>query len=97
MSKSEIELSYFEPLTGIMGYTVITVILFFITLIFFKESSIYQTLLTLTGTIITEIIVIWFLRQSDLVLGSKQMLLYLCPYLLNSKKQLTQKNEYASI
>jgi hypothetical protein len=104
MSKSEIELSYFEPLTGIMGYTVITVILFFITLIFFKESSIYLTLLTLTGTIITEIIVIWFLRQSDLVLGSKQMLLYLWPYLLigknifkNSKKQLTQKNEYASI
>jgi hypothetical protein len=99
MSKSDIELSYFEPLTGIIGYTVIEVILFFITLICFKDSSFSQTILTLIGTAVTEIIVIWFLRQSDLVLGSKQMLLYLWPYLLigknifkNSKKQLTQKN-----
>jgi hypothetical protein len=98
MSKSDIELSYFEPLTGIIGYTVIEVILFFITLICFKDSSFSQTILTLIGTAVTEIIVIWFLRQSDLVLGSKQMLLYLWPYLLigknifkNSKKQLTQK------
>lgn len=85
MNKTEIELSYFKPLTGLMAYTLAGVILFFITNQCFRVTGSRQLFYTLAGTCITEIIVIYILRQNDLVLATKQMLLYLWPYLLVGK------------
>lgn len=85
MNKTEIELAYFKPLTGLMAYTLVGVILFFAANICFKVKNSSQLFAALIGTCIAELIVVYILRQSDLVFATKQMLLYLWPYLLVGK------------
>lgn len=92
LNKSEIELFYFKPLTGLIGYAVIGVILFFVSNIGFKVNTVREFFFVTAGTCITELIAIYLLRSSELVMNSKQMLLYLWPYLLVGKYIFKQKN-----
>lgn len=85
LNKSEIELSYFKPLTGLVGYTILCVILFFTANIFFKADNSQEFFIAMAGTCITELIAIYLLRSSDLIINTKQMLLYLWPYILVGK------------
>ena len=85
LNKSEIELSYFKPLTGLIGYTMLCVILFFTANIFFRINNSQDFLIIMAGTCITELIAVYLLRSSDLIINTKQMLLYLWPYILVGK------------
>lgn len=97
MNKADIELSYFKPLVGIAGYTLIAVILFCVANVLFRIRNFGNLFTALVFTCITEMIVIYVLRQTDLILGSKFMLLYLWPYMLigkyifHSEKELTSE------
>lgn len=91
LNKSEIELAYFKPLTSLIGYTVTGVILFFAANSCFKVCDSLRFFLVMAGTCVTELIAVYLLQSAELMMGTKQMLLYLWPYLLVGK-YIFQKN-----
>jgi len=84
MSKSEIELSFFEPLAGMTGMAVIMVILFFIDLRLSRADSRRVFGADIAAVLITELTAILIMKQGTTEAASLRMIIVLWPYLLLS-------------
>lgn len=91
-NKTEIELIYFKPLVSMAGYLLGGVILFTAVVWLFKITSWHHLFLSVAVVCVVELLAVYMLRQADLVMNVKQMLLYLWPYMLIGKFIFCREN-----
>ncbi|MFQ9108328.1 MAG: hypothetical protein ACLR5Q_04395 [Coprococcus sp.] len=80
IDKSEVELGYFRPLTSMVGYAVVAVIMFFASGRFFKPEKAEGLYGMILAVCVTELIAVYLLHRSGVMIEGKRMMLYLWPY-----------------
>ena len=80
IDKSEVELGYFRPLTSMVGYAIGAVITFFAAERFFRPERTEGLYGMILAVCVTELIAVYLLHRSGVMIEGKGMMLYLCPY-----------------
>ena len=80
IDKSEVELGYFRPLTSMVGYAVVAVIMFFASGRFFKPEKAEGLYGMILAVCVTELIAVYLLHRFGVMIEGKRMMLYLWPY-----------------
>lgn len=80
IDKSEVELGYFRPLTSMIGYAVVAVIMFFAGGRLFKPAKPVVLYGIILAVCVTELIAVYLLHRTGVMIENKSMLLYLWPY-----------------
>ena len=80
IDKSEVELGYFRPLTSMVGYAVVAVIMFFASGRFFKPEKAEGLYGMILAVCVTELIAVYLLHRFGAMIEGKRMMLYLWPY-----------------
>lgn len=80
IDKSEVELGYFRPLTSMVGYAIGAVITFFAAERFFRPERTEGLYGMILAVCVTELIAVYLLHRSGVMIEGKGMMLYLWPY-----------------
>lgn len=80
IDKSEVELGYYRSLTSMVGYATAAVIMFFAAGIFFKPEKAEGLYGMMLAVCVTELIAVYLLHRSGVMIEGKRMMLYLWPY-----------------
>ena len=80
IDKSEVELGYYRSLTSMVGYATAAVIMFFAAGRFFKPEKAEGLYGIMLAVCVTELIAVYLLHRSGVMIEGKRMMLYLWPY-----------------
>ena len=80
IGKSEVELGYYRSLTSMVGYATAAVIMFFAVGRFFKPEKAEGLYGMMLAVCVTELIAVYLLHRSGVMIEGKRMMLYLWPY-----------------
>ena len=80
IDKSEVELGYYRSLTSMVGYATAAVIMFFAAGRFFKPEKAEGLYGMMLAVCVTELIAVYLLHRSGVMIEGKRMMLYLWPY-----------------
>lgn len=93
LDKSEVELGYYRPLTSMIGYAVLAVIMFFAAGRLFRPSKPEILYGMILAVCVTELIAIYLLHRSGVMIESRRMLIYLWPYFIIGQFLFGRKKE----
>lgn len=92
IDKSEVELGYFRPLTAMVGYAVVGVIMFFAAGHFFRPKNPAALYGMILAVCVTELIAVYLLHRAGVMIEARSMLLYLWPYFVIGQFLFDRKN-----
>lgn len=93
IDKSEVELGYFRPLTSMIGYAVVAVIMFFASERVFRPEKSGELYGMILAVCVTELIAVYLLHRMGVMIEAKRMLLYLWPYFVIGQFFFGRKKE----
>jgi len=93
IDKSEVELGYYRPLTSMIGYAVLAVIMFFAAGRLFKPANPEMLYGMILAVCVTELIAIYLLHRSGVMIETRRMLIYLWPYFMIGQFLFGRKKE----